>query len=51
MTVMEAIQARYSVRQYADKPIEAEKIEKIMEAGRLAPTASNQQLCKRKLYC
>lgn len=46
MTVMEAIQARYSVRQYADKPIEPEKIEKIMEAGRLAPTASNQQLCK-----
>ena len=46
MTVMEAIQARYSVRQYADKPIEPETIEKIMEAGRLAPTASNQQLCK-----
>ena len=40
MTVMEAIQARYSVRQYADKPIEPEKIKKIMEAGRFAPSFS-----------
>ncbi|MBR1443919.1 MAG: nitroreductase family protein [Firmicutes bacterium] len=46
MTVMEAIQARYSVRKYTDRPIELEKIEKIMKAGRLAPTSSNQQLCK-----
>ena len=46
MEVMEAIQARYSVRKYADRPIEPEKIAQIMEAGRLAPTASNQQLNK-----
>ena len=46
MEVMEAIKARYSVRKYADRPIEPEKIAQIMEAGRLAPTASNQQLNK-----
>ena len=46
MTVLEAIQKRRAVRQYADRPIEPEKLEKILEAGRLAPTASNQQLNK-----
>ena len=46
MEVMEAIKARYSVRKYADQPIEPEKLAQIMEAGRLAPTASNQQLNK-----
>ena len=46
MEVMDAIRARYSVRNYAKKSIEPEKIEQILEAGRLAPTASNQQLNK-----
>lgn len=46
MEVMEAIEKRYSVRNYADREIEPDKIEKILEAGRLAPTASNQQLNK-----
>ena len=34
---------RYSVRQFADKPIEAETVEKILRAGQLAPTACNRQ--------
>ncbi len=46
MEVMEAIEKRYSVRNYADREIEPDKIAKILEAGRLAPTASNQQLNK-----
>lgn len=46
MEVMEAIEKRYSVRDYADREIEPDKLDKIMEAGRLAPTASNQQLNK-----
>ena len=46
MEVMDATRARYSVRNYAKKSIEPEKIEQILEAGRLAPTASNQQLNK-----
>ena len=43
MTVMEAIEARWSVRRYQDRPIEQEKLDMITEAGRLAPTASNEQ--------
>ena len=34
---------RRSIRQYKDTPIEKEKIKKIIEAGRLTPTASNSQ--------
>lgn len=34
---------RYSVRQYQDLPVEAEKLQKILEAGRVAPTAVNAQ--------
>ena len=46
MTVMEAIQARWSVRSYQNRPVEPEKLEQILEAGRLAPTASNEQKWK-----
>lgn len=34
---------RYSVRKYADKPIENEKLEKILKAAQIAPTAANFQ--------
>ena len=37
------LKARRSVRQYRNAPVEKEKIEKIIEAGRLTPTASNAQ--------
>lgn len=43
MTVFETIHSRYSVRRYSDKPVEDEKIAKLMEAARLAPSASNRQ--------
>ena len=46
MTVMEAIEARKSIRAYSDRPIEAEKLEKVLEAGRMAPSANNQQAWK-----
>jgi nitroreductase len=39
----EAIQERQSIRAYQDKPIPREKIEKILEAGRLAPSAVNRE--------
>lgn len=35
--------ARYSVRHFTDTPVEQEKVEKIIEAGRVAPTAVNSQ--------
>lgn len=43
MNVFEAIQARYSVRSYQDKPVEQEKLDRILEAARLAPSAANRQ--------
>ncbi len=43
MDVFEAINARYSVRAYQDREIEPEKLERVMEAARLAPSASNRQ--------
>ena len=43
MNFLELIEQRYSVRKYSDKPLEQEKLDKILEAGRLAPTAVNEQ--------
>lgn len=43
MHFSELIQIRQSVRAYKDKPVEAEKLHLIMEALRLAPSASNAQ--------
>ena len=39
---------RYSVRKYSDKPIEEEKLNKILEVANLAPTAHNNQ--PQKIY-
>jgi nitroreductase len=41
MDVFEAIQERKSIRAYQDKPIPRELIERILESGRLAPSAQN----------
>ncbi len=43
MKIIEEIVARRSIREYAPGPVEKEKLERILEAGRLAPTARNQQ--------
>jgi nitroreductase len=43
MDVMEAIKTRRSIRSYLDKPVEEEKLKRVLEAGRLAPSASNRQ--------
>ena len=37
------IKNRYSVRSYSSAPVEEEKIQAVLEAGRLAPTAKNSQ--------
>ena len=37
------VAARYSARKFADKAVEKEKLMKILEVGRLAPTAKNLQ--------
>ena len=38
-----AKEKRYSVRKFKDKPVEKEKLDLILEAGRVAPTAANYQ--------
>ena len=43
MDVLSAIQGRRSIRKYKDKPVEEEKLQKILEAARLSPSARNQQ--------
>ena len=43
MEVKEAIQTRRSVRAYQDKEIPEEKIKKVLEAARSAPSANNRQ--------
>ena len=43
MDFLELIQKRYSVRAYKQEPVEKEKLQKVLEAARLAPTASNRQ--------
>lgn len=43
MKIIEEIVNRRSIREYSKKPIEQEKLARILEAGRLAPTARNQQ--------
>lgn len=43
MNIAKAIQSRYSVRSYQDKAVEDQKLDAILEAGRMAPSASNRQ--------
>ena len=43
MDVYEAIAKRYSVRSYQDKPIEEDKLARVLDAGRSAPSARNRQ--------
>lgn len=43
MNVFDAIRARKSVRAYDSRPIPRETIDKILESGRLAPSAMNYQ--------
>ena len=43
MEFYEVIKNRYSCKKYSDRPLESEKLERILEAGRVAPTAKNLQ--------
>ena len=41
MKFEELCDARYSLRKFDSRPVEAEKLQKVLEAGRKAPTAHN----------
>ena len=43
MNVHEAIAARKSVRAWKDQPVEEEKLQRVLESTRLAPSAKNRQ--------
>jgi len=46
MEFLDLVKKRYSVRAYKSTPVEDEKLNKILEAARLAPTGSNSQAFK-----
>ena len=43
MEVLEAIKTRRSTRKYMDKAVESDRLEKVIEAGRYAPSGGNSQ--------
>lgn len=43
MDFLELAEERYSVRSYSDRPVEQDKIDRILKAAQLAPTAVNFQ--------
>ena len=43
LDVFEAARTRRSIRKYQEKPVETEKLMKILEAARLSPSANNNQ--------
>ena len=43
MNFLELVKARYSCRKLTDKPVEADKVERILQAAIAAPTAKNIQ--------
>ena len=43
MEFFDLIQQRYSVRRYQARPVEDEKLQQVLEAARMAPTAANRQ--------
>lgn len=55
--LLAALQSRRSIRQFTDQQVESEIVNRIIEAGRLTPTAKNAQdvsyivLSKEKAHC
>ena len=43
MEFNDVLNRRYSCRAFAAQVVEQEKVDRILEAGRMAPTAVNQQ--------
>ncbi|HEX9262373.1 MAG TPA: nitroreductase family protein, partial [Candidatus Bathyarchaeia archaeon] len=43
MDFFEVVRNRRSIRKYQEKSVEKEKLERILEAARLAPSAMNRQ--------
>lgn len=48
MDFTQVITGRYSCKKYSDRPVEQEKLQAILNAGRVAPTAKNLQ--EQRIY-
>ena len=46
MKFMDLVKSRYSCRKFSDRAVETEKLNAVLEAGRLAPTAMTHQPLK-----
>ncbi len=46
MDVIEAINKRQSIRDYNDSPVPEDKLKRVLEAGRMAPSGGNRQEMK-----
>ena len=46
MSILEVLKKRRSIRKYQTKPIEKDKVLKVLEAARLGPSADNRQPCQ-----
>ena len=46
MSVYDIAVKRRSIRRFKDKPVPMEVLEKCLDAGRLAPSGRNQQVCE-----
>lgn len=46
MELLEVMKQRYSCKNYSDRKVDKDTLTKILEAGRLAPTAKNGQIQK-----
>ena len=46
MNVSEAIKKRQSIRDYRDTPVPRDKLRRVLEAGRMAPSGGNRQEIK-----
>ena len=43
MELKEALMTRQSIRDYEDRPVPEDKLQRVLEAARLSPSASNRQ--------
>lgn len=48
MNFSDVIKERYSCKKFSERQVEEEKLQKILQAGRLAPTAKNLQ--EQRIY-
>jgi nitroreductase len=51
MDILDAIKSRKSVRKFLDKPIEKDELVAVLNAARLAPSASNRQEWRFVVVC